>query len=288
MPPPNAPPLAVSQRLAEAATAKQSLLCVGLDPLPERLPAGLPPDATGVRDFCTTIVDATLPHAIAYKPNLAFFEALGGAGWDALAAVVQHIGARAVVIADAKRGDIGHTATQYARAVFDQLGCDAVTLSPYMGQDSLTPFLQYPGKLLYILALTSNAGASDLQLRPAPDEPLFVHSIRMALAARASLADGDRGLAEAGFVVGATRPEHFRRVREEAPDAELLVPGIGAQGGSVADVLGAGKGQTRPALLLNSSRKILYAGNQADWQERAAQAAEALKNQTWAGAADAR
>jgi len=281
MPTPPPPPVAVSQRLAEAAAAKQSLLCVGLDPLPERLPPDFPRDARGVREFCTAIVEAALPHAIAFKPNLAYFEALGAPGWQALEDVIAAIDGRAVVIADAKRGDIGHTAEQYASAIFGRLGCDAVTLSPYLGHDSLLPFLRYPGKLLYVLALTSNPGAAELQLRSAPEEPLYVHSIRMALSAREFLADAERDLAEIGFVAGATQAGHFQRIREEAPEAELLVPGIGAQGGSVADVLRYGKGRSRQALLLNSSRGILYAGSGADFREQAARAAEALRQQTW-------
>lgn len=247
---------------------KRSLLCVGLDSDLSRLPAGLSRDAAGVLAFNKAIIDATLPYAVAYKPNLAFYERLGPAGMQVFADTVSYIGERAYVVADAKRGDIGNTARQYAKAFFEHYGVDALTLSPYMGRDTVEPYMDYKDKLLFVLALTSNPGAQDYEYIGEP--PLW----EQVIASMQNLA----GLAEIGFVVGATRPDDFNRVRQLAPEAWLLVPGIGAQGGDLAGVLRNGLG---PAynLLINSSRSILFASDGEAYAQAAARAAKRLVEQ---------
>ncbi len=247
---------------------KKSLLCVGLDADLHRLPEHLPRSAEGVLAFNKAIIDATLPHAVAYKPNLAFYETLGYAGWRTLEETISYIGERAFVVADAKRGDIGNTAKQYAKAFFKRMEADAITLSPYMGRDTVEPYLGYKNKLLFVLALTSNPGAQDYELQG--DPPLWERVITSM---------GQMiGEAEIGFVVGATRPEDFARVRELAPDAWLLVPGIGAQGGDLKGVLENGLGPNFN-LLINSSRSIIFASGGEDFASAAGHAAEGLAEQ---------
>lgn len=199
--------------------------------------------------FCASIVSATQHAAVAYKPNLAFFEQYGSEGWAALERVVAAIPSDVLVIADAKRGDIGNTATKYAKAMFDGLGADAVTVAPYMGRDSVEPFTAFEGRWTILLALTSNPGADDFEFHG--DEPLYKEVLRKSQAFHGA----DRLM----YVVGATRPEMFREIRAEVPDAFLLVPGVGAQGGTVQDVAKHGMSDTC-GLLVNSSRGILYAG----------------------------
>ena len=194
------------------------------------------------------MVEATLPHAVAYKPNLAFFEQYGAEGWAALERVVEAIPSDVLVIADAKRGDIGNTATRYARAMFEGLGADAATVAPYMGRDSVEPFTAFDNRWTVLLALTSNQGANDYEFHGTP--PLF-HQV---LDTSQSYANASRLM----YVVGATRPEQLGEARKKVPHAFLLVPGVGAQGGSVEQVARFGlNGQC--GLLVNSSRGILYA-----------------------------
>ena len=194
------------------------------------------------------MVTATLPHAVAYKPNLAFFEQYGAEGWAALERVVEAIPSDVLVIADAKRGDIGNTATRYARAMFEGLGADAATVAPYMGRDSVEPFTAFDNRWTVLLALTSNQGANDYEFHGTP--PLF-HQV---LDTSQSYANASRLM----YVVGATRPEQLGEARKKVPHAFLLVPGVGAQGGSVEQVARFGlNGQC--GLLVNSSRGILYA-----------------------------
>lgn len=259
-----------SEKLRAAQSAAQSRLCVGLDPDPERLPTPLRgrPPAEAVAAFCRAIVEATAEVACAFKPNLAFFEALGADGWRAFEEVVAAIPSDRIVIADAKRGDIGSTAARYAEAFFGRLGCDAVTVSPYMGRDALAPFLAHPGHCAFSLVLTSNPSASDLQELKAGGVPLYHHAARLAVEA----ASGQPG--EVGFVVGATRPERLAELRAAYPDVPFLVPGVGAQGGDAAAVVAAaGSGP----LLVNSSRGVLYASGGADFAEAARWAAEQLR-----------
>ncbi|MDD4646168.1 MAG: orotidine-5'-phosphate decarboxylase [Bacteroidales bacterium] len=250
---------------------KRSFLCVGLDVDMARIPAHLHKEANPVFAFNRAIIDATADLAIAYKPNLAFYEAMGTDGMKQLEMTVDYIRSKdpnLFIIADAKRGDIGNTAEQYARAFFLHFDFDAITLSPYMGRDSIEPFLQFPGKWAIVLALTSNPGASDFQLLNVDqDQPLYEHVLMQAV----SWGTVDNLM----FVVGATRSDHFTSIRRIAPEHFLLVPGIGAQGGSMEMVMEHGK-SSRGGLLINNSRGILYAGNGIDFAEKAREAAQRM------------
>jgi orotidine-5'-phosphate decarboxylase len=256
-----------AQGLFEAIRDKGSFLCVGLDPDPEKIPEAFGAGVAGMEAFCLAMVEATLPYAVAYKPNLAFFEQYGAEGWAALERVVDGIPSDVLVIADAKRGDIGNTATRYARAMFEGLGADAVTVAPYMGRDSVEPFTAFRDRWTVLLALTSNPSAADFEFHG--ERPLYREVLRQA----ATFANADRLM----FVVGATRPAMLAEVREEAPNAFLLVPGVGAQGGTVAAV--AEHGLTEQCgLLVNSSRGILYAAGLGASREACLEAsAEAAK-----------
>jgi len=250
---------------------KKSYLCVGLDADLSRIPLHLHKDPHPVFAFNRAIIDATADLAIAYKPNLAFYESLGTDGMSQLEMTVDYIRSKdpnLFIIADAKRGDIGNTAEKYAQAFFIHYDFDAVTLSPYMGRDSIDPFLQYPGKWAIILALTSNPGAADFQLLNVnQDQPLYEHVLMQAL----TWGTPDNLM----FVVGATRPDYFQNVRRIAPEHFLLVPGVGAQGGSLEMVVDHGK-SSKGGLLINNSRGILYAGNGIDFAEKAREAAEIM------------
>ncbi len=250
---------------------KKSFLCVGLDIDMTRIPAHLHREANPVFAFNRAIIDATADLAIAYKPNLAFYEALGTEGMKQLEMTVDYIRSKdpnLFIIADAKRGDIGNTAEQYAKAFFLHYDFDAITLSPYMGRDSIEPFLQFPGKWAIILALTSNPGASDFQmLNVDQDQPLYEHVLMQSI----TWGTTDNLM----FVVGATRPEYFRSIRRIAPEHFLLVPGVGAQGGSIEMVVENGKSR-KGGLLINNSRGILYAGNGLDFAAKARIAAEKM------------
>ena len=272
-------------RLCRAADAHRSLLCVGLDPEPARFPVGIAPGEAGIYDFCARIVEATADLACAFKPQIAYFAAHRAE--HALERLIAH--ARAVapevpVILDAKRGDIGATAEQYAREAFERYGADAVTLSPFMGFDSIEPYLRYRDKGVFLLCRTSNPGGDDLQARRLADvegQPrLFEHLAR--------LAQGPWNInqqpGQLGLVAGATYPRELARVRELAPTAPLLIPGIGAQGGDPAATVRAGWRPDAP-IVVNSSRAILYAGNGADFAAAARRAAEQTRAQLWAARA---
>jgi uridine monophosphate synthetase len=229
-------------RLAEAARRNNSLLCVGLDP--HSVPAG-----ETLLDFTRRIVDATADLVCAYKPNIAFYEARGPVGLEALQATTEYVHHRAnvPVILDAKRGDIGSTAQAYARAAFEVWGADAVTVNPYLGSDSVLPFAAYPGRGVFLLCHTSNPGATDLQTLPCPSEPLY------EIVAQKATQWGT------GLVVGATYPEALARVRARAPQSWILLPGVGAQGGDLEAALAAGLRPDGLGLVINSSRGICYA-----------------------------
>lgn len=243
------------QWLTETAIRNNSLLCVGLDPRPERL---LPGDT--LFDFNRRIVDATRDLVCAYKPNIAFYEAAGTAGLEALRHTVAYIHDTAVVpvILDAKRSDIGSTAEAYAHAVFKVWGGDAATVNPYLGSDSVTPFIAYQDRGVFVLCHTSNPGATDLQTLPCPERPLY------EVVAEKAVSWG------AGLVVGATYPEALARIRTLVPDAWILLPGVGAQGGDLETALAAGLRADGLGLVVNSSREVLYAGvpRQAAWDLR--------------------
>lgn len=259
------------EQLREAQKQRNSLLCVGLDPLPQRLPAG----CCGLLEFCLKIVEATADLACAYKPQIAYFSAHRAEGeLEKLIAAIRLIAPNTPVILDAKRGDIGSTAEQYAREAFERYGADAVTLSPFMGFDSIEPYLHYPDKGAFLLCRTSNAGGADLQnhrLADVDGQPrVFEHIAR--------LAQGPWNTnGQLGLVVGATWPEDIERVRAIAPRLPLLIPGIGAQGGDAAEAVRAGWRPGAP-IIVNSARAIMYASSGADFAEAARVAAERTRD----------
>jgi orotidine-5'-phosphate decarboxylase len=226
-----------------------------------------------VVDFCRAIVDSTADAAACYKINFAFFEVLGPGGWEAIERVRRSIPDEIPVIADAKRGDIGNTSHAYADAILRVLDFDAVTVSPYMGHDSLTPFLQYPGKSILVLCRTSNPGAVDLQELDVAGSPLYLVVARKALALS--------GPGEVGLVVGATAPAALRAVRALSADVILLVPGVGAQGAKAADAVRAGANDQGKNALITVSREVMYASSLADFATAARDAAYERATETW-------
>jgi orotidine-5'-phosphate decarboxylase len=263
------------EQLQGAERQNGSLLCVGLDPEPSKFPAGLKGDASKIYDFCAHIVDATADLAISFKPQIAYFAAHRAE--DQLEKLMEHMRRNAPhvpVILDAKRGDIGSTAEQYAKEAFERYGADAVTLSPFMGFDSVQPYLKYHGKGAFLLCRTSNPGGDDLQnqrLASVEGQPLMYEHI-------AKLAQGPWNLnGQLGLVVGATYPAEIERVRSLAPTLPLLIPGVGAQGGDAVATIKAGyrqsQGATTGAVIVNSSRAILYASSGDDFAQAARQEA---------------
>jgi orotidine-5'-phosphate decarboxylase len=254
-------------QLFEKIKLKRSFLCVGLDPELPKIPGHLHNSASPVFEFNKQIIDATHAYSIAYKPNLAFYESLGIKGWEALIQTVGYIRKNypgLFLIADAKRGDIGNTSKMYAQAFLKEMDFDAITIAPYMGEDSVTPFLGFAGKWVILLALTSNSGADDFQFLGKP--PLYKQVVKKAQ----FWANPD----ELMFVAGATRASMIGEIRELAHDNFLLVPGVGAQGGSLAEVAKNGMND-HCGLIINSSRGIIYAGNDQNFAQAAG--AEAKK-----------
>jgi len=261
--------------LVDNILAKGSFLCVGLDPDPMKMPAALAEKgADGVIEFNKAIVDATAAFAVAYKPNLAFYEILGPDGMCAFEETCNYIRANypdQFIIADAKRGDIGNTARMYAKAFFERAGVDAVTVAPYMGEDSVTPFLSFEDKWVVMLALTSNKGSEDFQMiADVNGARVFERVVKRAQKWGSPV--------NMMFVVGATRGELIADVRRLAPRSFFLVPGVGAQGGSLEDVCRYGM-IDEVGLLVNSSRGIIHASNEADFADKAAIKARALRDQ---------
>ena len=263
------------EMLHNASTRNNSMLCVGLDPEPTRFPAEMQGNPRKIYDFCAAIVDATADLVCAFKPQIAYFAAHGAE--DQLERLMQHIRANAPevpVILDAKRGDIGSTAEQYAKEAFERYGADAVTLSPFMGFDSVAPYLAYPGKGAFLLCRTSNPGGDDLQnqrLASVEGQPLLYEHI-------AGLVQGPWNKnGQLGLVVGATYPAEIERVRALAPTVPLLIPGVGAQGGDAAATVRAGWRPNGP-IVVNSSRAILYASNGADFAAAARREAMATRD----------
>ncbi len=268
------------EQLQGAERQNGSLLCVGLDPEPSKFPAGLKGDASKIYDFCAQIVDATADLAIAFKPQIAYFAAHRAE--DQLEKLMEHMRRHAPhvpVILDAKRGDIGSTAEQYAKEAFERYGADAVTLSPFMGFDSVQPYLKYHGKGAFLLCRTSNPGGDDLQnqrLASVEGQPLLYEHV-------AKLAQGPWNLnGQLGLVVGATYPAEIERVRSLAPTLPLLIPGVGAQGGDAVATIKAGyrqsNGVTTGAVIVNSSRAILYASSGDDFAQAARKEAERTRD----------
>lgn len=250
---------------------KSSFLCVGLDPDLEKIPAHLRSEPDPIFSFCKAIIEETADFAVAYKPNVAFFEALGAKGWETLAKLAELMPKDIFSIADAKRGDIGNTSKLYAKAFFESMNFDSVTVAPYMGKDSVTPFLEFEDRWVILLALTSNSGSLDFQMiTDQSGKPLYQSVLEKSQ---------DWGSHEnLMYVVGATRGELIGDVRKIVPDHFFLVPGVGAQGGSLSDVAKFGMNSTC-GLLVNSSRGIIYASGEKDFAKAARKEAAKLQEE---------
>ncbi len=258
--------MAFFEKLNELKAQKNSVLCVGIDPDYEKIPAVVRRQDDFLLTFCQRIIEATAPYCIAFKFNFAFFEAFGAAGWEVLARLRRSVPPHCLTVADAKRGDIGNSARHYAGAILEHLDFDAVTVNPYLGFDACEPFLNYSEKGLFILCLTSNPGAREIQDYPDGDAPLFLHIARRVQEINIHK--------NCGLVAGATKPDQLRVLCEAVPDLPLLMPGVGAQGGSLDDALQAVPHRN---ILVPISRSIIYAGEGEDFAEAAGKAAQALQ-----------
>ncbi len=261
--------------LFEQIKLKRSFLCVGLDTDIKKIPEHLATSSDPVFAFNKDIIDATAAYTVAYKPNLAFYESLGAKGWQSLektAAYIREKHPEIFLIADAKRGDIGNTSSLYARAFFETLDFDAVTVAPYMGEDSVKPFMTYPEKWVILLALTSNKGAADFQYLKDEDsgDPLFETVLKTS--------QNWGSIENMMYVVGATKAEKLKEIRKIIPDHFLLVPGVGAQGGSLQEVARNGM-NSKCGLLVNSSRGIIYASAGEDFAKKAGEAAKEVQQE---------
>ena len=251
------------KNLTSEINKKKSFLCVGLDIDLEKIPAHLLQEEDPIFSFAKAIIDATHDLCVAYKPNTAFFEAYGVKGWMALEKTIQYLNKNYpnhFTIADAKRGDIGNTSTRYAKAFYEDLNFDSVTIAPYMGKDSVEPFLEFENKFAIMLALTSNAGSADFQTKSVDGKPLYQEVLKTA----SQYENSERLM----YVVGATKAEYLSEIRAIVPHAFLLVPGVGAQGGSLSEVVKYGKND-QVGLLVNSSRGIIYASKEKDFAQAA-------------------
>lgn len=253
------------EKLVSAARANDSWLCVGLDPEPERLPSGI-----SMLEFCRAIIEATHDLVCAFKPNAAFFEGVGADGWITLKAVIESVPKHIPVILDAKRGDIGNTASAYARSAFERMGADAVTVNPYMGYDSLKPFVDYQEKGVFVLCRTSNPGSADFQSLEFDGKPLY-----RAVADKVAEWNTCGNL---GLVVGATQPEELNNIRQSYPEMPLLIPGVGMQGGSLEQAVKYGINPDGELAIINSSRQVIYASSGADYAKASREAAQTLRN----------
>jgi len=258
-------------QLTDEIKSKKSYLCVGLDTDISKLPEGISKDADGILAFNREIIEATKDYAVSYKLNTAFYEQLGSKGWEVLEKTREMIPSNILSIADAKRGDIGNTSTMYAKAFFETMDFDALTVAPYMGFDSVEPFLKFDHKITIVLGLTSNAGSADFQTNPLYTPPLY----KTVLERVSSWGSTDNLM----FVVGATKAEALKEIRELVPNHFLLIPGVGAQGGSAVEVCETGANSIG-GLLINSSRGIIYASSGKDFAEVARAKAKELAQQT--------
>ena len=252
-------------KLVEHIQDKQSYLCVGLDTDIEKLPEGIAKNAQGVIEFNKAIIDATAPYCVSYKINTAFYESQGIKGWEAMEATLAHIPSTHFTIADAKRGDIGNTSTHYAKTFFEILPFDAITVAPYMGKDSIDPFLAYSNKWTIVLGLTSNAGSQNFQQQSLLNGKFLFETV---LEQVASWATPEQLM----FVVGATKAQDLESIRKIIPHHFLLVPGVGAQGGSLEEVTKFGMNEA-VGLLVNASRAIIFASSGKDFAQKASEAA---------------
>ena len=258
------------KELIQQIKRKQSFLCVGLDSDIDRIPKHLLSAQDPILEFNKQIIDATKDYAVAYKPNIAFYEAFGAKGWDTLKKTVEYIPEDIFTIADAKRGDIGNTSKMYAKAFFEQMDFDAITVAPYMGSDSVTPFLEFKDKWVILLAATSNPGGLDFQHNEIDGQKLYHKVIQK------SLEWGDQE--NMMYVVGATRPEALKEIRSIIPNHFLLIPGVGAQGGSLKEVCKNGM-STDCGLLVNSSRGIIFADSTENFALEASRQAEVIQKE---------
>ncbi len=263
-----------SERLRKAIQRTGGCLCVGLDVEPSKMPKNVPRDGEGVLRFCRSIIDSTRDLAAAYKPNMAFFESMGVRGLETLELLRQSVPQDALFVMDAKRGDIGNTSQAYARAFFGLFKSDAVTLSPYMGRDSVDPFLEYEGTCSFVLCLTSNPSAADFQTQALQSGEKLYEKV-----AKAALEWGRGKKGEAGLVVGATQAQCLSDLRKLAPEAPFLVPGVGAQGGDLGASLKAGRAGDGYGILVNVSRQVLYASPDNDFANAAREQAQKIVNE---------
>ncbi|AOW17088.1 orotidine 5'-phosphate decarboxylase [Polaribacter vadi] len=262
-----------TQQLVSQINQKKSFLCIGLDVDLDKIPTHLLALEDPIFEFNKAIIDATHHLCVAYKPNTAFYEAYGIKGWQSLEKTIQYINKNhpeIFTIADAKRGDIGNTSTMYAKAFFNDLAFDSVTVAPYMGKDSVEPFLAFKDKHTILLALTSNNGAFDYQTKKIDEKELYKHVLETSKTYKNS--------ENLMYVVGATKAEYFKEIRKIVPNAFLLVPGVGAQGGNLQDVCKYGLSENI-GLLINSSRGIIYASKEHDFAEKAAEKAKELQSE---------
>ena len=262
-----------TQELVAQIRKKKSFLCIGLDVDLSKIPTFLLEKEDPIFEFNKAIIDATHHLCVAYKPNTAFYEAYGIKGWKSLEKTINYLNKNypdIFTIADAKRGDIGNTSTMYAKAFFEDLNFDSVTVAPYMGKDSVEPFLAFENKHTILLALTSNAGAFDFQTKVSEEQEVYKHVLEVSKSYKNS--------ENLMYVVGATKAEFLADIRKIIPESFLLVPGVGAQGGSLTEVCNYGITKDI-GLLINSSRGIIYASNQEDFAEAAAVKAQDLQNQ---------
>lgn len=260
-------------KLVSEIRAKKSFLCIGLDVDLDKIPDHLLKTESPIFEFNKAIIDATHHLCVAYKPNIAFYEAYGLKGWTALKQTIDYLNKNypeIFTIADAKRGDIGNTSKRYAQAFFQDLRFDSLTVAPYMGQDSIEPFLEFEDKFTILLGLTSNSGAFDFQTLESNDTPLYQSVFEISKTWK----NADRLM----YVVGATKAEYFKRIRQIVPNSFLLVPGIGAQGGQLSEVCQYGL-NSNVGILINSSRGIIYASKGMDFAAAAAQRAQELQQE---------
>lgn len=258
------------KQLIQKIREKRSYLCVGLDTDLVKLPAMFKQHPSSVLSFNQAIIDATREYCVAYKLNTAFYEIMGAPGWEIMEKTIQYIGKEHFIIADAKRGDIGNTSEQYAKTFFETLSCDAVTVAPYMGEDSVRPFLQFQGKWAIVLGLTSNKGADDFERQRCGNEFLYEKVLRTV-----ATWGNDSNLM---FVIGATQADSFASIRAMLPDHFFLVPGVGAQGGCLQEISKKAMNQ-EVGLLVNVSRAILFASDGPDFAEQAAAVAKAYQQE---------
>ncbi len=261
------------ENLINQIKQKKSFLCVGLDVDLDKIPKHLHKHEDPIFEFSKAIIDSTSPFAIAYKPNLAFFESYGLKGWNSLEKIINYINSNypeIFTIADAKRGDIGNTSSKYARTFFETLNFDSITVNPYMGRDSIEPFLDYDNKYTILLSLTSNSGSSDFQFQLDNGKPLYLSVIKKSLSWK--------NKENLMYVIGATKAESLKEVREIIPNSFLLVPGIGAQGGSLSDVCRFGLNENC-GLIVNSSRQIIYSDNSIDYAKKSAEISSLIQRE---------